>query len=151
MDNSGIQLFKKDNNKIALPSNNIQEHKELMSESIKETISAETVKVLILPETAIIDELNFIFDFSKTETITVFQREALKSLISKNGDVTLYLYRTNGLVEFGKGDKYLLERVLPLVSHFIFGDEVIIYKNYKIGEKAVKLAGRDVGHLRLNL
>jgi hypothetical protein len=66
-------------------------------------------------------------------------------------NVSLYLYRKDGLVKFGMGEKYSLEREIPLLRHFIFGDEIRVYKNYIEGEPIVEVTGRDVTQMRLNL
>jgi hypothetical protein len=65
--------------------------------------------------------------------------------------VALYLYRKSGIVKFCMGEKYSLERMIPLLRHFIFGDEIEVYKNYHIGEVPVPVTNRDITQMRLNL
>ena len=152
-----MKLFNSSNDKVVLPSVNekvAQQQEELMSADIQGAISGDTVKKLLLPEASKIDPCNFIFDFSDMKSVTVFQREALKSLVSKKEskqNVSLYLYRKDGLVKFGMGEKYSLEREIPLLRHFICGDEIRVYKNYVEGEPIVEVTGRDVTQMRLNL
>lgn len=154
MDDLGLKLFKDNPDDVKMPTINkdiSEEQSSLISDSIQDAITGSTVKKLILPESSVIAEKNFIFDFSKTASVTVFQREALKSLVSSTGDVALYLYKTSGLVQFGKGEKYSLERMIPLVRHFIFADEIDIYKDYQPGCAANKVVNRDITKMRLNL
>lgn len=156
MDNVEIKLFNNDQDTVAMPSigsDISEEQSSLISKDISDAISGETVKKLILPEESVIAEENFVFDFSDLDSVTIFEREALKSLVNKDGTVSLYLYKKGGmgLVEFGKGEKYSLEREVPLLRHFVFGDGINIYKNYKVGEPAVSIESRDITKMRLNL
>ena len=157
MDEATMKLFNSSNDNVVLPSVNekvVQQQEQLMSADIQGAISGDTVKKLLLPESSKIDPCNFSFDFSEMQSVTVFQREALKSLGSKKEskqNVSLYLYRKDGLVKFGMGEKYSLEREIPLLRHFIFGDEIRVYKNYVEGEPIVEVTGRDVTQMRLNL
>jgi hypothetical protein len=154
MDSTNLQLFKHSATDVAMPTIDVDkeaEQKKLISGDISGAILGDEVKKLILPESSVISEENFIFDFSASQTITVFQKEALKSLISSDGTISLYLYKKNGLVEFGKGEKYSLERMIPLVRHFIFNDEISIYKNYQPGQVAKSVVSRDITKMRLNL
>ena len=157
MDNAGgIKLFKNDNGSVALPSvstDDLDKQQALKSQKITEVLAKEMVKTLLLPEDKTIADENYIFDFSEVESISVFKKEALKSLISKSdtADISLYLYRKNGLVQFGKGDRYYLERIIPIMLNNIFGDEIKVYKNFKQGEPLVEVKERDITKLRLNL
>lgn len=152
MDNSpGLKLFADDASQVQLPSSNINIDSSLQETGLKDAIEGETVDRLVIPKDSVIDHLNFVFDFSGIDTITVFQKQALKSLITPDGTISLYLYRPNGMARIGKGDKYSLERIIPLVRKYIFADEINVYKNYEVGKRAVKVVSGDITQMRLNL
>lgn len=147
----GLKLFNDDSPEIMMPSANIESNKGLQEGALKDAIDGEVVQRLVLPKSSIIDRENFVFDFSNVDTITIFQKEALKSLIKSEGTVSLYLYRPNGMVKIGKGEKYSLERMVPLVKRYIFNDEINVYKNYIAGMPAKKVVSGDITQMRLNL
>jgi hypothetical protein len=156
MDNEeNIKLFSVDENDIALPSidNNVAESEsKLISESIDGAILGEKIKTLILKEDTEIAPYNYIFDFTTLESINVMQKQSLKSLVSKYGDVQLYLYnKKNGLIAFGMGDKYSLERLVPLIRLHVFNNEIKVYKNFKVGEPVQEVNSKDITKMRLNL
>ena len=156
MDNtSDIKLFKEDKNEVAMPSIDTEmtsEQAELISESIDKAIGGEQVKVVILKEVDEIAEDNYIFDFTELASINVIQKEALKSLVTNNGNVQLYLYKKgSGLTSFGSGDRYNLEMMIPLVRNYVFNSEIKIYKNYKVGEPAKEVISKDITKMRLHL
>lgn len=155
MDNSGIQLFGSDANDIAMPSIGTElseEQQGLMSESISKAISGETVKTLLLPEDTEIAPLNYIFDFTDLTSINTVQKEALKGLVSYYGDVQLYLYKQkSGLTAFGMGDRYKLERMVPLIRSYIFNNEIKIYRNFAPGNPVEEVDTKDITRMRLNL
>lgn len=150
----GIKLFN-DNGEITLPNisqADADKSASLISDDINDIITQETVKTLILPESQVIDEKNYVFDFSESESISVFKKEALKGLVSfDRKDVTLYLYKKNKLVEFGKGDSYELDRIIPLMVEHILDEGTKVYKDYKRGEKPKIVEQVDITKLRLNL
>lgn len=159
--NDTIQLFKHDQSVVSMPTVTEEEvqkqNEELDSQDITGAISGKKIKTLLLPEESIISEINYIFDFSEVANISPFKKEALKSLVvpkdkeDENTIVSLYLYKKNGLVEFGRGDRYVLERLMPLIKVHVFGDEIKIYKNFKRGKPLEEVSGRDITKLRLNL
>lgn len=151
MDN--LKLFGTSGDDIVMPSVDASESvsDSLRSDSIASAITGERVKTLIIPENTSIDEVNYVFDFSETETVSVFQKEALKALASTNGDTSLYLYKKSGLVKFGKGISYNLERIIPLVRAHVFSNEIKVYKNFMPGEPVNEVENRDITKLRLNL
>lgn len=156
MDNtSDIKLFKEDKNEIAMPSINIEmtsEQKELISDDINKAISGEQVKIVILKEVNEIAENNYVFDFTDLTSINVIQKEALKSLVSNNGNVQLYLYKKgSGLTSFGVGERYNLEMMVPLVRNYVFNSDIKIYKNYRVGEPAKEVVSKDITQMRLHL
>lgn len=148
-----MKLFETSGDNIIMPSVNVSEsdNDSLRSDSILGAITGEKVKTLIVPENTSIDETNYVFDFSETETVSVFQKEALKALASTNGDVSLYLYKKSGLVKFGKGIQHNLERIIPLVRAHVFSNEIKVYKNFIPGEPVEEVESRDITKLRLNL
>lgn len=150
MDKTSIELFGTDANSVVIPS--IEEaNTELYSENISEVLLAPKVDVISVPKDSKVNPNNFIFDFSNLDSISVMQKEVLKSLVSKDGNIELYLYRKNGLISFGLGEKYYLERVIPLVKQWIFGDEIKVYKNFIPGKQIFEVTGRDFTKLRLNI
>ena len=156
MDNiSDIKLFKEDKNEVAMPSINIEmtsEQKELISDDVSKAISGEQVKIVILKEVNEIAEDNYIFDFTELASINVIQKEALKSLVSNNGNVQLYLYKKgSGLSSFGVGERYNLEMMVPLVRNYVFNSDIKIYKNYRVGEPAKEVISKDITKMRLHL
>lgn len=156
MDNiSDIKLFKEDKNEVAMPSINIEmtsEQKELISDDVSKAISGEQVKIVILKEVNEIAEDNYIFDFTELASINVIQKEALKSLVSNNGNVQLYLYKKgSGLTSFGVGERYNLEMMVPLVRNYVFNSDIKIYKNYRVGEPAKEVISKDITKMRLHL
>lgn len=155
MDKANISLFNDDGNKVAMPSINKeldQNDKELVSESIDNAILNEQVKTLLLPETEEISPINYIFDFSEVESATFMQMLTIKGLKSKDGDVSIYLYNKNKALFFiGYGEKYKLERTLPIIKKFIFEDKIKIYKNFERGKEVNLVEGMDITQMRLNL
>lgn len=162
MSDTDIKLFKDDSPVVAMPNISDEEvelqNKELESKDITEAISGKMVKTILVPEEAVIEEQNYIFDFSNTESITIYKREALKTTLNPHAgsdperDVAIYLHNSSGkLLKIGYGDKYELERLIPLLKSYIFGDEIRIYKNFKKGCNVVEVKKRDITQLRLNL
>lgn len=155
MDKANISLFNDDGNNVAMPSIKKeldQNDKELVSESIDNAILNEQVKTLLLPETEEISPINYIFDFSEVESATFMQMLTIKGLKSKDGDVSIYLYNKNRALFFiGYGEKYKLERTLPIIKKFIFEDKIKIYKNFERDKEVNLVEGMDITQMRLNL
>lgn len=156
MDNeSNIKLFNTDQNAIVMPhiSTEVSEDKaNLMSDTLDGAILGDKVKTLIIPEDTEIAPYNYIFDFSDLQSINVIQKSSLKSLISRYGDVQLYIYnKTRGLTAFGMGDKYSLERLVPLLREYVFNNEIKVYKNFMVGERPEEVEHKDITKMRLNL
>lgn len=156
MDSESIQLFDSNNDEVIMPSimtEKVQEEQaKLMSDSIDNAILGPNVKTLILPEDSQIAEYNYIFDFTKAEKISSIQKEALKALISSNGDTQLYLYKQqSGLLSIGFGDRYSLERVVPIIKQYVFDNEIPVYKNFKVGKPVTEVVSRDITKMRLKL
>ena len=156
MDNeTNIKLFDTNENDIVMPSVSTEATENdsaLISESIDGAILGEKVKTLIIPEDTEIAPINYVFDFSELETINVIQKSSLKSLVSLYGDVQLYIYNDKkGLTAFGMGDKYSLERLVPLIRKYVFNDEIKVYKNFEVGYKPEEVDHKDITKMRLNL
>ena len=156
MDNeSNIKLFNTDHNAIVMPHISAEVSEDtasLMNDTLADAILGDKVKTLIIPEDTEIAPYNYIFDFSDLQTINVIQKSSLKSLISRYGDVQLYIYnKTRGLTAFGMGDKYSLERLVPLVREYVFNNEIKIYKNFRVGERPEEVDHKDITRMRLNL
>lgn len=157
MDKNSINIFGNNSNTIAImPTINSEistEQSELISDEtqIYENIMHDTVVRISLPKEAKITEKNFIFDFSNMESISVFQKEALKSLVEQEGNVSLYLYKKDTVTKFGEGEQFKLERMIPLLRHYVFCDDIKIYKNYAEGKPLEEVEVRDITKLRLNL
>lgn len=156
MDNgNSIKLFDVDKNDVVLPTiekDATQQSAELISEEIDGAILGDKVKTLIIPEDTDIALYNYVFDFTNLQSINVVQKSSLKALISLHGDIQLYLYNDkNGLTAFGMGDKYSLERTVPLIKKFVFNDEIKIYKNFRVGKQLEEVVSKDITKMRLNL
>lgn len=155
MDALNIELFEDDGSTIKMPSISptlTDEQSQLISDDISHAIDGDEVKTLILPEDNDIAEKNFIFDFSDIETISQSQTEAIKALLSIDGDIQLYLYRKQtGLTYFGSGNKYTLERIIPLIRTHVFEDGIRVYKDFKRGNKVEEVTSRDITKMRLHL
>lgn len=156
MDNeSNIKLFSTDQSDVVMPHINTEiseDSSKLISKSIDGAILGDKVKTLIIKEDTEIAPYNYVFDFSNVESINIIQKSSLKSLISKYGDVQLYLYNSkNGLTAFGMGDKFLLERLVPLIREHIFNNEIKVYKNFKVGNPLEEVNSKDITKMRLNL
>lgn len=157
MDNSTINIFGKNSDtKAIMPTINTEvssEQSELISDEnqVYENIMHDTVVRISLPKESKIADKNFIFDFSNMEAISVFQKEALKSLVSIEGNVSLYLYKKGTITKFGEGEQFNLERMIPLLRHYVFCDDIRIYKNYSEEKPIEEIEARDITKLRLNL
>ena len=80
------------------------------------------------------------------------QKNSLKALVSSEGTIQLYLYiKGKGLMAFGMGEKYTLEKMIPLLRFHVFDNEIKIYKDFKVGCKPVEIENRDITKMRLNL
>ena len=155
MDNETIKLFNHDQNTVIMPQikqeTDDENQQSLVSEDISSDISGESVKIIRVKEDTIIDENNFILDLSDVGQITASQKEVIKSLISSYGNTSIYLYKKQGLIKLGEGDKYSLERILPLIKLHVFDNAIRIYKNFKRDEPVNEISTKDITKLRLHL
>ena len=149
-----INLFKNDNGEVALPSIEIQQSDEqakLMSDNIASELSKPTIKTIRIKEDIEIDPLNFVIDLSCVDTVTVLQKDVLKSLISSSGDASIYLYKKQGLIKIGVGKRFELERLFPIIKNAVFNDEIKVYKNLNKGGEIEEINTKDITNYRLNL
>lgn len=151
--NDTIQLFADNSDTVqSINSSSSSEYEALRSGDVEELIQRETVKTLVLPEDTQLAEENYVLDFSNYSNPTIFKREILKSLISKDKDtatVAIYLCNDNKFVQIGWGEKYYLSRILPLIKLNIFGDDVGVYKNVHHNEPLQEVKGADLSEYKL--
>lgn len=150
---SNIQIFKDSGETVRGINNNVaSEYDSLKSSNVEEIINQEVVKTMILPEGKELAEENYVLDFSNYNNPTIFKREILKSLLSKDKEkatVAIYLCNGNKFVQIGWGEKYYLSRLLPLIKINIFGDDVGVYKNVHHGEELQEVKGADLSDYQL--
>lgn len=156
MEQNTIRLFNTPENELVMPSNlseeQEKEQKRLLSDDItKSVLKGSEVKIVVLPEESSIQTPNYVLDFSECNEITIFQKEALMNLISKDGDTALYLYNKKALTRFGYGLSYKLENIMPLTKKYIFGGDIKIYRDLRKNEPVDEVTIRDITKLRLNL
>lgn len=155
MDKANIKLFNDDSNNVMLPTiqgQQTEEQSALVSEDITKDINDDTVKTLRVKEELDIEPENFVLDLTNLEQITASQKQVMVSLISSKGTVAIYMYKPKqGLVKLGNGEKYSLERTLPLIRYYVFNNELKIYKNFEKGKPVVEVDTKDITKLRLNL
>lgn len=131
--------------------------KRFMTEVIGNTLVERKVVTLNIPEDSEVDDRNFVLDFGKVSSMSIFQKDALKSIvgvdanISENAKTTVYMYKNKKLIKLGKGDSNTLERIIPIVREHIFGGDIEVYRDYRIGCKAVRYDYADIGRMRMNL
>ena len=49
------------------------------------------------------------------------------------------------------GDKYSLERLVPIVKEYVFNNEIKVYKNFQVGKPVEEVDGKDITKMRLKL
>lgn len=171
MDNtSGIKLFNDDSTEIAMPSVDIPKDESFVANQLGDAIEGKQVQKVLLPFSNVLEEVNYVLDFTDISTITVFQKEALKGLLYKKHKktlkeitektdtedevelITVYMHRKGkDTVELGKGEKFHLERAVPLLKKYVFGDEIKVYKDYNSGTQKAKIITENTISYRLNL
>lgn len=155
MSDTNLKLFKDDGLNISMPSINSNlatENKELISESIDRAILEKQVKTLLLPETTKINTPNYVLDVTNCDSLARIQMQVLHKLLSKEGDVNIYIYKgTKGLYFCGLADKYKLERIMPLIQKYVFEDKISIYKDFEIGAPVHTIKSKDITQMRINL
>lgn len=171
MDNtSGIKLFNDDSTEIAMPSVDIPKDESFVADQLGDALEGEQVQKVLLPFSNVLEASNYVLDFTDISTITVFQKEALKGLLYKKHKktlkeldsedssednvelITIYMYRkAKDTVELGKGEKFHLEKAIPLLKKYVFSDEIKVYKNYNPGSReAIVITEKNIS-FRLNL
>lgn len=153
MENQEISLFGDDSG-VTLPTSMTtlnNEVQDLISKDIGSAIEGETVKSLILDEDNEILLPNYIIDLSKLEAVEPIQIMALDSLLNEDGDMALYILIKGGIEKIGMAYKSQLDRILVPAMTSILGSEVLIYKDYKPGEKVVIADMKNLSKLRLTI
>ena len=140
---NGAPIMPSDDNKIS--------DKGILSDSLEKALKGDTVKSVIIPEESIIFQPNYVLDFTGLSEMYEFQMEAIDSLLSSEGDVTLYAYTSGGLAKLGTGLSSILDRILPLSMSHIFNDKCKVYKDYKIGTTPVIVSNKDITTMRIGL
>lgn len=158
MDRTGnISLFSDDGKTVAMPSipsiaPEQSSQPALISKGIDDAISGEQVKTILLPEDNEIEAENYVIDLMDTESVSTMQLNSLKCLLSRYGDIAIYLYtRKSGLKYVGEGERYELERLVPLIKHYVFDDKISVYRDLQQGGKANKIESKDITKMRINL
>jgi len=153
---NNINLFSDDGKRVAIPNisgEQLEHQKSLMSEDVTKLLSADTISPLNIKE-GLLEPENYVFDYSRVQNISIFEKNVLKSLLDKEtGNISIYLYNRNGKLSYiGKGEMYQLARILPLLKSNVFSPELIILKNYVVGSSNVQLvSSKDITQLRLKL
>lgn len=155
MEKSDVNLFSDDGKQAVLPSSPTEvnsSEKYLVSDSIVDAISGSEVKTIIIPEVSNIEYPNYVFDFTEYSSITVFQKESLKNLITKGGgDTALYLLNRKTLTKFGTGTSYKLENMIVLTKRHVFSDDIKVYRDLRQDGTCTEVTTRDITKQRLNL
>lgn len=139
------------NNKEAVENEKKPAEMSLKTEGLKEAISGEFVKTLLIPENMTIDSPNYVLDFRHAKTLRKHQIEVLATLLSDCGDVYIYVCVPNGLDKIGMGESTILDEMLQPGIESVFGESCRIYKDVAPGEPLREVKKLDPGSLRLNL
>lgn len=152
MESSKLKLFNDENKEMKMPGDsNLEKGNSLRTDNVVKALTGEQVKTLLLPEEQLIELPNYVIDFSKNMQMTVFQKLALDSLLSKNGDTSIYLYNNNNIIKIGSGIQYKLEMILSSYKNNILNKDVNIYKDVERGKELKEVIARDITKLRMNI
>lgn len=166
MSESVIKLFNDESADIAMPSADSEKNKELIKNTFGNAIDGDIVQKVLVTIKSSIAPKNYVLDFSNVGIITIFQKEALKSLVYKKKKqtikeqeqyeepelITIYMARTGkDLTELGKGERYYLEKALPLLKSHIFADDIVVYKDFKADGSHIEIISDEKVNYRLNL
>lgn len=150
-------LFSDDGKHVIIPNisdDEVLRQSALISKDLGNSISEKVIDPLNIKEGTHIDTENYVFDYSRVQNINIFEKNVLKSLLNKeSGNVSLYLYNKSGKLSYiGKGERYTLARILPLLKGNVFSEELNILKDYVIGDSNIQLVNsKDITKLRLKL
>ena len=96
---------------------------------------------------------NYLIDLSRLKSWSYMQRQSLKSLISKNGDTSIYLL--SGAVDkpvlLGKGKREILDFILPGIKQGVFDNQIRIYKDFDDESEKKEIDNLDVTDFKLDL
>lgn len=154
MEKIEVNLFDAPADKLVMPSENnveLEKQKSLIENEIEGAIFGAKVKTVVLSEDSKIEIPNYVLDFSECTDISIFQKECLKNLRTKDGDTAIYMYNKQSILKIGYGHGYKLENLLALTKKHVFGDSIKIYRNVEKNKPLSELITRDITKLRLNL
>ena len=155
---SNDSLFASNENEIALPSEALNEDDTGLPAGIEDVatiISKDTVEQVIIPDAPgeEFDRSNYLIDLSRLKSWSYMQRQSLKSLISKNGDTSIYLL--SGAVDkpvlLGKGKREILDFILPGIKQGVFDNQIRIYKDFDDESEKKEIDNLDVTDFKLDL
>lgn len=163
---AGVNLLGSKNGEgVILPGSNtnMEDSEHLKSVSIKEAISGSEVDTRVFLKSHGLKKSNVLIDFGEQHVLTVFQREAIKSLLVQT-DITeeqaeeagiklktIYVMLGNNIMELGKGEEESLFKALPILLKSVLGDKVRIYVDVEpgAGKKLRRVTPEDRGSVRL--
>lgn len=168
MDELNIKIFNHDSSEICMPNKDIKQDESLTQDNFGEAISGDVVQRVLVTIKNKLAPSNYVLDFSNVGAITIFQKEALRSLVYKKKKatlkelefgtqeepelITLYMARSGkDLTELGKGEKYFLEKALPLLRTCVFGDEIVIFKDLDSNGQHIEVISDEKVSYRLNI
>ena len=124
---------------------------DLKTHGLKDAISGDIVKTLLIPEDAQMRLPNYVLDFRHAKTIRRHQIDTLATFLSDYGDTYIYICVPNGLDKIGMGESRILDNMLQSGISSVFGNSCTIYKNVQPGEPLVELKAFDPTTVRLEL
>lgn len=120
--------------------------------NVVDVITKPKVDKLIVPEGTDVPFKNFIFDLRGLDSWSLYERNSLKTLVSKGGDTSLYIItKKEGLRYFGKGIEEHLDVVLSYIKELVFQNKINIYKDFKAGTEPIEIDSVERMNFRLNL
>lgn len=149
-----IDIFSDDGKAPEMPSINKEQSGEestLKSEGTEDAISGVSVKTVLIKEDSDIEYPNYILDFSNVGSVNVIQKSALKSLISEDGDTSIYLYNKDAIVKIGSGIGETLSTLINIINQSTMNGEVAVYKDVIPGEEIEEIHGKDITKLRMRI
>lgn len=151
-----LSLFGSAGDNPIMPSDNACESianssSDLISPDMGMVIGGETIKTQLIPEENKIDSPNYVIDMSSLDEVYEYQMDALDALLDKEGDTSIYVNTATGLVKIGMGNSLILDRVLAISVQKLFSGGCRLFRDYRIGEKAVEVSTKDIRTMRLSI
>lgn len=153
---SGI-LNQEQSDKIIMPSENIKEDSELMNTEFGSNMLGDTVSRLNIKKEDGVELPNYILDYSKVKKTNIFQRNAIRSLVSKSIDdgdcnkTALYLYTDDRILKIGYIRTDKAARSIATFRNFAADNDVRVFKDVTDDGYAEEVKHRDITKLRLSL